>query len=520
MHGVSLFIRDRLTPTMIMGFGLSFGVFELVYTLYIIGSLKKGINIKRIKALSREIEQRRNWFLLAINKYDKNFIEWVNTHLVTMVKNNMLYIGVREGKLLLLRYPKKLVTSYKRSFWSFAPMLLIALGVLGTFAGIVLGLQEIPTNFIDIGNEKLTGDMFRGAFNLIDGMKIAFNTSLAGLGTAAIFIFWLAFCSWVRESYRKRILGAYEKYIIMDDPLLVLRQGSEDRELQSENIRVQKEAAERLSIAAVRIGESLGNFRPETIGEIISKSIENVFKDELRPALVGMLNRLENIQAIMASQHETILKNLLADLRKEVFEPIGERLDESAVLIKSTSDAVKMLKSELGDITKGIASAVKTIEFFQTSTMNKMESFAKDLKIILDGYRDETKHVLEEVSSKINEAVEESIHAMEAQRDAFKESAENASNAFKNMREELSKALDKRIEEEVKMLKDTKEGVIEILMQAQNTFQDQSSTLKNIGFEASKLMDRSRENLSDVLSNIDNVLLDIQKTIGNELEMF
>ncbi len=59
-----------------------------------------------------------------------------------------------------------------------APMMLTTLGVLGTFVGIFWGLLEFDVSDIDASVPRL-----------LEGLKIAFSTSIVGMGTAVLYKF-------------------------------------------------------------------------------------------------------------------------------------------------------------------------------------------------------------------------------------------------------------------------------------------------------------------------------------------
>ena len=61
------------------------------------------------------------------------------------------------------------------NFSSSVPQFLISLGILGTFYGIFLGLIEFNVTKI---NESI--------LSLIDGLKLAFITSIVGIGSAIL----------------------------------------------------------------------------------------------------------------------------------------------------------------------------------------------------------------------------------------------------------------------------------------------------------------------------------------------
>ncbi len=61
-------------------------------------------------------------------------------------------------------------------FTAYTPNLLTSVGILGTFAGIVIGLMAFDPSDID-----------NSISSLLDGLKTAFITSLAGMGSSIVF---------------------------------------------------------------------------------------------------------------------------------------------------------------------------------------------------------------------------------------------------------------------------------------------------------------------------------------------
>ena len=110
----------------------------------------------------------------------------------------------RNGDSILLSYPSIISKQVPRSPVSFAPALLTAIGILETFTGIFMGLQDI-----DLGNINETQNLIAASTKLLAGIKTAFSTSLFGLGTA---IFFIIFLSWgiqqgttIRNNLRKKL---------------------------------------------------------------------------------------------------------------------------------------------------------------------------------------------------------------------------------------------------------------------------------------------------------------------------
>ena len=82
-------------------------------------------------------------------------------------------------------------------FWNSVPALLVGLGILGTFVGLVLGLQS----FSDINFEH-TDKIQQAIKKLLSGMSIAFVTSVSGMLASLLF-----------NALEKRLVGRVGKAI-------------------------------------------------------------------------------------------------------------------------------------------------------------------------------------------------------------------------------------------------------------------------------------------------------------------
>jgi len=177
------------------------------------------------------------------------------------------------------------------------------------------------------------------------------------------------------------------------------------------------------------------------------------------------------------NQGQRVLEELIKDMRVQVLEPIAARLDKSAELTQQASEAVLTLHKELGGISQSLASSILTIQNFQKETLVELKVFANYLGYTLSQFQTDTKGVLEQTAQEINRAVDQSIQGMTAQRSAFETSAVQAAATFRGIREELQTALQERAIVEQQMLQATQTGIIQILTQANRTFNEQTNTL-------------------------------------------
>lgn len=360
----------------------------------------------------------------------QGLFNWINKHLDGSKLSKRIEVKKdNNNNFILLSYPSVLNKPVPRSPAYFAPTLLTALGILGTFLGIFFGLQEIGIN-----NIESTESLLKSSTQLLSGMKTAFSTSLAGLGSASGMIFLLAIGANFRQTARNNLRKRLSNIAFVQSPQQILSR------LDTSSLG---EAAKTLQSATSHLSH-LSNLTPENIASAIQQGMaieKTVIVEELQaqtsylqnltpeaiaqtiaPLLHPINQELAKLRQTQEQQQSTV-HSLVKELRQELIEPVVQRLDHSAKLTEEASLAVKELKNELGGIAQSLAGAVETIQEFQQDTLIKLQDFAQNLQTILSQFRHDTQGVLERVAVEINEAVAQSIQGMEAQREAFEASA-------------------------------------------------------------------------------------------------
>ena len=312
----------------------------------------------------------------------------------------------KSNDFILLSYPSVLGKPVPRSPVSFAPALLTAIGILGTFSGIFLGLRGV-----DLENINESQQLIEASQKLLMGMKTSFSTSLLGLGAAITFILILSLGANKRTTIRNRLRRKLSDIAFLENPNHLLSR------LDNEgNIEVAK--------TLQNVADNLSGLN----ADVIANAVKNAIASPDSPLVL----ELKQLRELQESQGQTV-ESLVRQLRNELIEPVVTRLDQSAELTKEASVAVTALKNELGDISQSLAGAVTTIQSFQQDTLIKLQEFTTELRNILGEFQTDTKGVLEDVASEINRAVEQSIQGMEQQRTIFKENADEVSATFQNI---------------------------------------------------------------------------------------
>ena len=169
------------------------------------------------------------------------------------------------------------------------PSLLVAIGVIGTFAGLQMGLAGV-----DLGSGELR-DVKEGIYGMLSGASIAFQSSLWGIALSVLFN--------LLEKYKERKVRANISEIqnrvdflyprINPEQMLVeiadaSKQGTETMQGLAEQI------GNKMQEAVIQSGESFGNALKENLHEILAPALEKIAveaKTGSEKALESMLER-------------------------------------------------------------------------------------------------------------------------------------------------------------------------------------------------------------------------------------
>ncbi len=373
--------------------------------------------------------------------------KWFDEHLVDRKVDNS------DKKFRLHQYPQEIAV-VPRSSLRFIPPILTAIGVLGTFWGMTVGLGGVKMDATNI-NESLNS-----AFKLIDGMKTAFITSLAGLGTSTVLSGVLARTDILRRDKCYELRRQLDEVAILETP---------ERVMGRLNFESTAEAAKQLSGLA-------NQFNAEAIGAAVGQAIADKFDAIVEHRLAPTFNHIADSQSRLVkltNNQSEVLSSLISNMRIELIEPVTERLDRSAELLERSasvledaSGAIQSLNKDLGEIALKLGDASANLEGFQQRTLVQLLEFSDDLKTTLTQFQTATREVLLETATEI------------------------------------------------------REGTKSVLEQAQITFSEQNGILKQVGQDASALMNTARESLVETLTGIDRRLENISDSTQNQLELF
>ncbi|ELB7604705.1 TPA: hypothetical protein KD105_001002 [Vibrio parahaemolyticus] len=348
--------------------------------------------------------------------------------------------------------------------------ILTSLGILGTFAGIVVGLMEFEPTNIDGSIESL-----------LAGLKTAFLTSLVGMAASIIYKAIIGVIPQKGEDAVKGI-GPEEIYSVMSaqlnasNELLSAIKGDEDSSLTSQikNLRVDindgnkslvrhmEKAAEGSELFQFKLWQKMDEF-----GDLLSKSATE--------------------QVINA------LKEVIVEFNDKLTEQFGEnfkRLDES---VKKLVDWQENYKDQLEDMATKYQLGVDAI----SSTEKSVASINERAEAI-----PATMEKLHQVMELGHGQVTELEHRLEA----FKDLRDKAVEAMPQIREQMDNTMSV-IGESVKAASTHYESM---LQESQNIIDNFSST-------ATHSVELMRTNLESGAENVSLQLIESSQTLSGKL---
>ena len=303
-------------------------------------------------------------------------------------------------------------------------------------------------------------ESLNGAITLIDGMKTAFITSLLGLGTSTIFSGILAGTDKLRRKQCLKLRYELDEVAVLETP---------ERVMGRLNFESTAEAAKQLSGLANQFNaEAIG----ASVGQAIADKFDAIVEQRLAPTFTDIAKSQLRLEQLTNNQNE-VLSSLIGNMKTELIEPVTERLDRSAGLLdrsasvlEDASIAIQSLNKDLGEIALKLGNASAELEEFQKKTVVQLLQFSNSLKTTLTQFQTATRDVFLETATEI------------------------------------------------------REGMKSVLEQAQNTFSEQNGILKQVGLEASALMNTAKDSLVETLKEIDHRLENISDSTQKQLESF
>lgn len=386
------------------------------------------------------------------------------------------------------------------SFVNYTPTLLTSLGILGTFLGIVLGLLEFNTGSIETSIVKL-----------LDGLKVAFITSVIGILGSILFKF-IINANLLKPKENKNISN---EDVYINDLYDILSK-------QNENlIKLQSTLSDNEESSIV---SQLKLFRSD-ISDNYKKNHEQLLSSN--QALKSLVDA-GNLQKDLFSEFQTSLfyklENFAEMLSKSATEQVIEALNS---VIK---DFNQKLTEQFGENFKELNNAVIRLVEWQENYKNQLEVMKNQFDMSVDSITDMEKSI-EQISTH-SKSIPESMNNLEIVINTNQNQVEELNRhleVFKDMRDkavEAVPAIKQQVEKTLDSFTEASNGIMTSIASSTDKIsvtlvQNAENFAANVSSTNSSLVDSSdtlKRSSSEIREQLDATILDLNKHVRIMIE--
>ena len=420
-------------------------------------------------------------------------------------------------------------------FWKSVPGMFVGFGILGTFAGLCIGLSDFNFSSSEV--------ILSSIQVLIDGIKTAFLTSLHGIFLSIIFGFYenIGFNS-IENSIQKLCAFLNNKYKLTKNDKIQLAKAEREDLLQrfeesasKRQTEIQKTIINEFKLNRDEINNHLSEELKKYIGVLYNNSIKYLNKlfitddgngNELRPANIfrDLLSESEKqsqalksfstdlADVIMVKLEEMSTRSILPEFKK-----IIDSFESLELSIKSfSSTAGQDMGNELKNIVSSLQNSLEKIvnDFQEAFSSGAMQQLNKVIEALNESAKvmESIPSLLEKMLADINQTNdEESTRRRNEADEEFDKTKDNFRTAvdaiIKNLNQmeivrlerenERQEQASGELEDTIKKFQFSINSIIESLSKAEQ---------KQIDREQ-KLLDQVNDNLSDSVKQIEDMIL-------------
>lgn len=275
-------------------------------------------------------------------------------------------------------------------FWNSVPALLVGVGILGTFVGLVWGL--IPFSGIDFSQTTNIQEAIRG---LLSGVSTAFVTSVWGMLASLMFNFLEKFgIGSIRKAVAELQRTLDQLFTLTTQEEIAFRQEDELAQQTQALKAFSTDLANQIKIAMDSIMSDTRNQSDQSNQEIIQAlrdvpdAVSNALAGQLAPRLDNLSTIVSDIQSVTEQGKQEIFQELhklrLSSGQKEILakmvggmnENLGGLLGHVAQITYNTQELLKLAANQtvgrpnqwLADMDKFLQRSAQTLKDVQQST--------------------------------------------------------------------------------------------------------------------------------------------------------
>lgn len=343
-------------------------------------------------------------------------------------------------------------SSIHKRLLDMAPDVFTSLGILGTFVGLVWGLKNFePTNY-----EAMTNSVSA----LVEGIKVAFLTSIYGLALSLVYSFNLKASYNELMHYLEEFLENFHKHVIPS------------REAEAQNVLV---ACQKEQTDAVR-----------KMAEQFSSQLADSFEQVITPTFKKMDQSLDYLVTTISKGQSEMLREILDEFMKNMnnsfhmeFQGFNKAIEEMTKAQQSNTAYTKQLYQQLStelsasfqQDERNMRSQILEIASLQNQYMIAAEQVLNESQKMMQEQKDAYKHIMdymkeaEQTSAKFwvacNQTMQKYLNAAAAGLEGFSVSQKYNEQLYQ-VNEKMVESYTRSMEEYVASQKQVSEALEQI----------------------------------------------------------
>ena len=566
-----------------------YGIFLFFFVCLVIFLWKTILRARLIKILADQVNQHRHPAKPDIlprlktgfdcnNELSEVWQEFQNSLVTRQPKENQEEIVYKTDEASLFFSEERLLGQYMNlRFWNSVPALLVGLGILGTFVGLVGGL--IPFSGI---NFEETGEIRSAIEGLLSGVSTAFVTSVWGMLLSLLF-------NWMEKScigWVSRGIAVLQRGL---DQLFTLTTQEEIAFRQEDELAQQTQALKAFSTdLANEIKSAMAQGRQEIIAEFRNapETFSNAIGEQLTPSLNNLnsavTNSAHNIETAMVKENQQILQQManqlvprldtlniaaneinrtivegnqeiLRELHKvpdafgnavaEKFAPSFDNLNVAVQELRrqkeeSSTNAIQQLVEEFQRSLSGSASAqmealAETVRQASESLVTLPQQLAgmmigvqeqvdQTRKLLSESSYDQTKQMksmMEEMSNAFQNAIDTHQTGLSATTDSINREMQHIANDIRNLLEEAATHTNTQLAQRMADMENASKQSLQTLQAAMTELQKSMTVIASQTTEKSEAMIIQMHRLIDQsTTRLESIFTTGELSVGSLLE--
>lgn len=399
---------------------------------------------------------------------------------------------------------------------NYLPQSLIAIGIFGTFLGLVLGLQGL-----NLATSETTQNSMR---ILINGVKLSFLTSLYGVSNSIILTF-----------FQKAYLGSLESkaYKLASEIDLLFPKNTQEDGVKELHFELEKQTSSLESLAtnlAEVLDEKISSSLKENFGPVLDKlgdsaarlaeMSENTNRDTI-------MNLIEHTGEIVSSSTQREINKLTNSLEgitqknEELFNNLGDSVSQIEQLINNQKQVINQTNASAANMEEtnqsviGIGDELKNIISTLSSFSDKQQTSFSDFSIMLENMNNYLERQAE-MNQMISATLEDNLKNSREQKDIYQMLNNTSKNLldFNNKFDSILGTIENNLNQFKTLSDNINNKYIKTINRVDNHYENIDESLDNTIDSFNTVVEKFREEIINNLDHINNDYKDITEKLA------